>query len=131
MINVKSTIQIQSSNKQNSKKYDLEKRTTEFAKNVVIFCRIEPQSQTAKPIIDQLIRSATSIGANYREANGADSKTDFRSKISICKKEAKETMYWLELLSQLSLRKTILRTLWSECHELTLIFASITRRLYR
>lgn len=112
-----------------NRKFDLEKRTTAFALKILAYCKKEPCSTTAKPVIEQLIRSATSIGANYREANGADSKKDFRNKISICKKEAKETMYWLELLGSISLNKVDLRTLWSEAHELTLIFSAISRRL--
>lgn len=110
-------------------RYDLEKRTTGFAKQIIYFCKNERITVITKPIIDQLLRSATSIGANYHEANGADSKKDFRNKISICKKEAKETMYWLELLETQSSNKTELRTLWKEAHELTLIFSAISRRL--
>ncbi len=116
-------------NNKKEEKFDLEKRTTEFAKQILWLCKKESITIISKPIIDQLLRSATSVGANYREANGADSKKDFRNKISICKKEAKETMYWLELLSTISPNKPDLRILWKEAHELTLIFSSITRKL--
>jgi four helix bundle protein len=66
------------------------------------------------------------VGANYQEANGASSKKDFRSKIYICKKEAKETMYWIRLLMKSSEGlKEDCRVLWREAQELTLIFSKI------
>ena len=80
------------------------------------------------PIINQLIRSGTSIGANYREANGAASKKDFQNKIFICKKESKETLYWLELMGEAindEKQKINCRKLWQETKELTLIFSKI------
>lgn len=77
--------------------YDLEERTALFAEKIIELCKKVPKNRIAMPIIDQLIRSGTSIGANYHEANGASSKRDFRNKIFICKKEAKETKYWLRL----------------------------------
>ena len=122
-------MQTHNSNKQKSITYDLEKRTTEFAKNLILLCAKESITTVKKPIVEQVLRSATSVGANYREANGADSKRDFRSKISICKKEAKETMFWIELLEALSTQKVALHVLWTEAHELSLIFSSITRKL--
>ena len=81
------------------------------------------------PLISQVVRSATSIGANYMEADAADSKKDFRFKISLCKKESKETMHWLRMLSRAA-PKTIedCRRLWKEVHELVLIFSSILKK---
>jgi four helix bundle protein len=70
------------------KSYDLELRTLNFSKDIVRFCKKTPKSVITLPIISQLIKAATSIGANYREVNGASSKKDFRNKIFICKKEA-------------------------------------------
>lgn len=111
-------------------KFNLELRTTRFSINILTLCSKLPTSITIKPLIDQLVRSATSIGANYREANGCDSKKDFKNKLSICKKEAKETMYWIELLGQLLTKQQVeLRVLWKESHELSLIFAAIIRKL--
>ncbi len=110
-------------------KYDLELRTTLFATDVLNHCRIEKITLYSKPIIEQLIRSSSSIGANYREANGSDSKNDFKNKISICKKKSKETMYWIELLSQISEHKNKLQNRWKEVVELSLIFGAITRKL--
>ena len=77
-------------------------------------------------MIDQLLRSATSVGANYREANGASSKKDFKNKISLCRKEIQETEYWLELLAESNPKeREEIKRLWSEAHELTLIFNKI------
>jgi len=76
-----------------SKKYDLEERTAKFGEAVIDLCRPIRQDAITSPIIRQIVRSATSIGANYMEANGASSKKDFRNKIAICKKEAQETKH--------------------------------------
>ncbi len=112
-----------------NKMYDLEERTTRFAENVIDLCKSTPKSVITIPIIDQLIRSSTSIGANYFEANGASSKKDFKNKIFISKKESKETEYWLRLLSRADDKHIdICRTLWKEVHELTLIFSKIASK---
>jgi len=113
-------------------KYNLEERTAKFGEKVIIFCRSLKQDTISKPLVGQLVRSATSIGANYMEANGASSKTDFRNKIFICKKEAQETKHWLRMLSVTELgRKDELRELWKEAQELTMIFQKITSTLYK
>ena len=80
------------------KSYNLEERTGKFGEAVILFCRIIPQDSISKPLVNQLVRSATSIGANYMEANGASSKRDFRNKIFICKKESQETKHWLRMM---------------------------------
>ncbi|MCX7779087.1 MAG: four helix bundle protein [Patescibacteria group bacterium] len=82
------------------KKYDLEERTANFGEKVIKFCKNLKQDAISKPIISQLIRSSTSIGANYMEANAASSKRDFKNKIFICKKETQETKHWLRMLAQ-------------------------------
>lgn len=106
--------------------YNLEERTLKFSKNVITLLKKIPSTNINKPIISQLIRSATSIGANYQEANGGASKKDFRNKITICKQESKETMYWITLLAHCEDQfKTDLRQLWQEAKELTLIFSRI------
>ncbi|MDP1743321.1 MAG: four helix bundle protein [Candidatus Amesbacteria bacterium] len=109
--------------------YDLEQRTTDFSLKLISFLKKCPQNNILIPLINQGLRSGTSIGANYHEANGASSKKDFQNKIFICKKEAKETMYWLELIGK-SLDddklKEECRNLWSEAKELTLIFSKIS-----
>lgn len=112
--------------------YDLEERTAVFSENIISLCRLLEKNITMNPLVEQLIRSATSIGANYCEANGASSKKDFRNKISICKKEAKETLYWLRLIGKFeanSQTKQKCRVVWQEAHELVLIFATISTKL--
>jgi len=111
-----------------NKTYDLEERTVSFSKNIITLCKKVKPNTLSNPIISQLLRSGTSIGANYTEANGASSKRDFKNKIFICKKEAKETMYWLRLLAhdQPEL-KAECQSLWKETKELTLIFSAIAK----
>jgi four helix bundle protein len=111
--------------------YDLQERTIKFSKNVIVFIKKLKVDFLNRNIIDQLIRSATSVGANYCEANGASSKKDFRNKIYICKKEIQETKYWIELLGEVvdEKQKDDVRILWKEAHELTLIFNKISGSL--
>jgi len=117
----------QSSNKN---KYDLEERTAKFGEKVIDFCMAMKQDSITKPLINQLVRSATSIGANYCEANNASSRKDFRNKIFICKKEAQETKHWLRMITTAIPNTTeVLKGLQGECHELTLIFQKITSSL--
>ena len=85
----------------NHKATELQERMIDFSVMVISTYKPFLKSPEMHPLIIQLIRSATSIGANYHEANNASSKKDFQSKIYICKKEAAETQYWLELLSRL------------------------------
>ena len=106
--------------------YDLEERTAKFGENIIIFCRTIKQDVITKPIINQIIRSCTSVGANYCEANGASSKKDFKNKIYICKKEIQETKYWLRMISTaVPVKKDNAKQLWTEAQELTLIFGKI------
>jgi len=111
-------------------KYDLEERTAKFGESIIKFCRTLNQDAIVRPLISQLIRSATSVGANYMEANSASSRKDFRNKIFICKKEAQETKHWLRMLTQATPEhKDELAKLWQEVQELTLIFQKITTSL--
>ena len=113
---------------QSEKQYDLEARTMKFSSELIIFCKLCPKDIVTIPLINQLVRSGTSIGANYREANGASSKRDFQNKIFICKKESKETLYWLELIGKVIDQEKLnkdCRSLWQEAKELTLIFGKI------
>lgn len=110
--------------------YDLEERTSAFGKGIISLLKSLPPNQIGKPIVNQLIRSATSIGANYMEANGASSKRDFQNKIFICKKESQETKYWLRMMAEcFPEKKESLRKFWREAQELTLIFQKITSTL--
>jgi len=112
----------------NPKNYDLADRTFNFSQNLLKFCRQVGQDNVNRPIISQLIRAGTSIGANYSEADSANSKKDFINKISISKKEANETKYWLRLLEgDLPNMKEQIRVLFREAQELHLIFSAIIR----
>ena len=107
-------------------KYDLEERTTLFGGNVISFIKSVEKNSLLQPLLTQLIRSSTSIGANYREANGASSSKDFRNKITICKKEANETKFWLRILLKYDVNlKNTIDPLLQESHEFTLIFQKI------
>ncbi len=109
--------------------YDLEERTARFGENIIKFCRTARQDNIAGPIVNQLVRSATSIGANYMEANHASSKKDFRNKIQISLKECNETKHWLRMLAEAEPELKIpCREFWREAQELTLIFATIAKK---
>lgn len=106
--------------------YNLEERTAKLGEAVIDLCKKIKPSIINKPIILQLIRSSTSIGANYCEANGTSSKQDFKNKIHICKKEAIETKHWLRMLAKTNPEITSeLKSIWQETQELTLIFSKI------
>lgn len=110
----------------NPKIYNLEERTAKFGEEVIKFVKLIKLNVVNKPIISQLIRSATSIGANYCEADGAESKKDFQHKIGICKKECKETKHWFRMLAAANIEhKEKCKELWRETQELTLIFSKI------
>ena len=110
----------------NGKKYDLEDRTYNFSKTLIKFIKTIQIQTINENVIKQLLKSGTSIGANYRETNGAESKKDFRHKIAICKKESKETQYWLKLLFVCNPeKKEDGKILLQEIKELILIFAKI------
>lgn len=109
---------------------DPEERTAKFGEDIIRFCKNVKQDTITKPLISQLVRSGTSIGANYMEANAASSRKDFKNKIHICKKGAQETKHWLRMISLCALeQKDETRELWKECQELTLIFGKIVSSL--
>ena len=110
-------------------KYDLEERTAKFGEAIIEFAKSLPQNIINNELIPQLVDSGTSIGANHMEADGAESKKDFRHKISICKKESKETKHWLRMIAKANpSKKRESRELWQEAQELTLIFSSIIKK---
>jgi len=90
--------QITSTKISNSKRYDLEDRTLEFGKRIIRMCRTLPKNNINFRLIDQIMRSGCSIGANYREANETETKKDFLFRLKIARKEGKETIYWLNLI---------------------------------
>jgi len=111
------------------KKYDLEDRTLEFGKEIIRLCKILPANTINFRLIDQSVRSGTSVGANYREANETDTKKDFRFKIRICLREARETFYWLELIKEANQNFSVrIDKLISEINELIKIFGSILEK---
>lgn len=110
-------------------KFDLIERTSTFASRVILFARKIPKDLVTSPIISQLVRSATSIGANYSEADDAQSRADFKHKIAICKKEARETIYWLKIVAvATSQNSEEAKLLSQEVKELNLIFNAIINK---
>ena len=109
--------------------FDLEERTARFGEAIIRFAKKIPQNPVNNRLIDQLVGAGTSVGANYCEADDAVSKRDFRNKIGTCRKEAKETKFFLRMIAtaEESLRAEA-RILWQEAKELHLIFCSIYRK---
>ena len=109
---------------------DLERRTKQFSLSVLKFVSSLPRTREADVLAKQLLRSATSIGANYREANRGVSRADFANKIGTVQKEAAETQYWIELLIDSEIgNKSSAGNLHKEFSELLAIFTSIGKRL--
>jgi four helix bundle protein len=114
--------------KQDSAPYDLQERTAVFGENVIALAKRVPANAVNVPMITQIVRSGTSVVANYCEADDADSKKDFRHKIGIARREAKETKHWLRMIASAEPSlKDGARQLWREAHELVLILAKIGR----
>lgn len=105
-------------------KKELEERTLKFSKDLISVLKLLPKNQINYKLSGQVLDSGTSIGANYREANGAESKKDFKHKINVVFKEAKETKYWLELIiyANQDLNINGLTDLFKESDELMRIF---------
>jgi four helix bundle protein len=115
-------------NKEFSK--ELEKRTKKFAIEIIKLSGNLPNTPEGKVLRNQITKSGTSIGANYREANRARSKPDFANKMKICESEASETIYWLEILDDLKWANSIdLQSLLKESDELLAIFTSVCKTL--
>ena len=113
----------------NGQAFDLEERTALFGEAVIHFARTVVKNPVTTPLISQLVRSGTSVGANYCEADDAVSKKDFKNKIGTCRKEARETKLWLRMIAAAEPElKTEARKLWQEAKELHLIFAAIWRK---
>ena len=108
--------------------FDLSERTARFGESIIGFSLGIERNAVTRPLISQLVRSATSIGANYGEADEAGSRKEFRYRISLCKREARETKHWLRMLvSAVPSTRESARAFWKEADELTRIFASIHR----
>lgn len=113
----------------NKPKYDFEERTLNFAKEIIRLCKKLPNNTVNFKLVDQIIRSGSSIGANYREANDALGKKDFVNRLRISRKEAKETSFWLELVLEANPElKTEINKLADECiQERNILSAIITK----
>lgn len=109
---------------------NLEDRTKKFAISIIRLSALLPNTTEARVIRNQVTKSGTSIGANYREANRSRSKADFSHKIKICESEASETLYWLEIIKELDwTEKERVNLIHKECSEILAIFTSIGRSL--
>ena len=115
-------------NKEFSKQ--LEFRTKKFAIDIIKLSTLLPNTTEGKVIRNQITKSGTSIGANYREANRARSRADFMNKIKICESESSETSYWLEIIAELGwIEKEKTDVIITESGELLAIFTSIGKSL--
>ena len=113
-----------------NKKFDLEERTAKFGESIIILCKKIPKDEITRPLITQLVKATTSVGANYCEADDAESKKDFKHKIGICKKEARESKHFLRMFAKACPELTDeIRILWQEARELHLIFNTIYKKV--
>ena len=111
------------------KKFDLAERTARFGEDVIRFLKKVKETALTRRLIDQLIGCSTSVGANYAEAEDAQSKKDFRHKIGLCRKESREALYFLRMMAAAVPESTERgRELWREAKELNLIFGAILRK---
>lgn len=116
--------------KNNNKIFDLEERTAKFGEKIIEFCRSIPKEPVTTPLITQLVKCGTSVGANYCEADDSESKDDFKHKIGICKKESRESKHFLRMMATaVPDKKDKARELWVEAKELNLIFNSIYKKV--
>jgi len=112
------------------RKYDLEERTAKFGEDVILFAKKIPVSEVTKRIIPQLVAAGTAVGANYCEADDAESGKDFKHKIGIVKKEAREAKHWFRMIVvAVPELKQDARILWKEANELNLIFNAIVKKI--
>jgi four helix bundle protein len=109
--------------------FDLSERTARFGEEIIKFAIKIPRNPVNDRLINQLVGAGTSVGANYAEADDSVSKKDFKNRIGTCRKESKETKYWLRMIAiaQLAM-KAEARLLWQEAKELNLIFGAIWRK---
>src|SRR6266849_5126685 len=126
--NIKSKNQQAMLSNDSSKPYDLEERTFQFAKAIRSFVKLLPRTISNIEDVKQLVRASGSIGANYIEANEAIGKKDFVMKIKICRREAKESGYWLRLMDIDGKLEMEHARLLNEAEELMKIFGAIVRK---
>lgn len=112
------------------KKYDLEERTAKFGEEIIIFARKLPKNPVTIRLIPQLVGAATSVGANYCEADCSESNKDFIHKMAIANKEAKESKHFLRMISKACEGQEVKnQELFREAHELNLIFTAIIKKV--
>ena len=108
--------------------YDLEERTARFGETIILFSKKIPWSPVNNRLIDQLVGAGTSVGANYCEADDGVSKADFKHRIGTCRKEARETKFFLRMVAVAEPElKAEAREIWREAHSLHRIFSRIWR----
>jgi four helix bundle protein len=108
--------------------YDLEERTARFGETIILFAKKIPWSPVNNRLIDQLVGAGTSVGANYCEADDGVSKPDFKHCIGTCRKESRETKFFLRMVAVAEPKlKSEARDIWREAHELHWIFSRIWR----
>ena len=115
----------------NPKKFgrELEKRTRKFAVRIIRLSVTLPNTPEGRVVRNQITKAGTSIGANYREANRARSRADFKNKVKICESEASETQYWLEVIVEVEWKTwDEIKPDYDECSELLAIFTSIGKK---
>ena len=108
---------------------ELEERTKQFPIRIIRLSSTLPNTPEGRAVRTQMTKAGTSVGANYREANRARSKADFRNKIAICESEASETQYWLEVIVGMGWKSwQDIQSDYDECSELLAIFTSIGKK---
>ncbi|HNY04457.1 MAG TPA: four helix bundle protein [Candidatus Woesebacteria bacterium] len=112
-----------------NKNYDLVNRVEIFGTRIISFSKLIPKNVINLPLISQFIRSGTSVGANYCEADDAESRKDYIHKVGIAKKEARETAYWLKMIvvAEPKLKEEAMK-IYQEAKELNLIMNAIVRK---
>jgi four helix bundle protein len=108
---------------------DLRERTKQFALRIITLASMMPRTREADIIAKQVVKSGTSVGANYREAGRARSKAEFTSKIGVVEQEADETLYWLEIIRECDwIKHELVDSLIIEADELVAIFTTIGKK---
>ena len=112
------------------RKYVLEERAAKLGEKILTFCKKIPKDEITKPLINQLVKCGTSVGANYCEADDAESGKDFKHKIGICKKESRESKHFLRMFAVvIPEHRDEVAKLWLEAKEINLIFNSIYNKV--
>jgi four helix bundle protein len=112
-----------------TKRFDLEERTARFGEAIIDFAKRIPVNAVTAPLVSQLVRAGTSVGANYCEADDASTRKDFLYRIGLCKRESRESKYWLRMAARAVPELCDeARTHWQEAKELHMIFAAICRK---